>query len=354
MIKVSVIMPVYNGEKYLKPTIEKILSQSLKEFELILIDDGSKDKSGQICDEYLDRDNRIKVIHQENKGICGARNTGLKIAVGEYIAFADQDDDCLAGWLLDNYLLAKEFNADLVKFGRTSETVDESGRVLKRNVRELERKLYDFGDIREHFFELRDKGVFSPVWDGLFRRSIIENEHIQFNEKFRQGEEDTAFCLEFLPHIERLATNTGVYFKHYERYATSTSSGFNVEGLNGHVRCAVIEERIKKELGFNHWTSDAVLSSVHQHLLPILLQLYHRKCDWNFQRKSNYIKELYNYPAFQYNTCSKVRSDMWRKDKKKAIIVRAFEGKHVLTILWGTKLYKHVLNKKYSATVDKD
>ena len=87
MVKISVIMPVYNGEKFLKHTVQTILDQSFQEFELILVDDGSKDRSGDICDELAKSDARIRVIHQENKGICGARNTGLEAAQGEYIAF---------------------------------------------------------------------------------------------------------------------------------------------------------------------------------------------------------------------------------------------------------------------------
>ena len=86
-------MPVYNSKKFLEKAICSVLNQSLKEIELILVDDGSSDGSSEICDEFAQKDNRVIVIHQKNKGICGARNIGLKNAQGDYIMFIDNDDE---------------------------------------------------------------------------------------------------------------------------------------------------------------------------------------------------------------------------------------------------------------------
>ena len=145
--------------------------------------------------------------------------------------FADQDDDCLPGWLEENYRVACQNDADLVKFGRIAETVSDDGKIIKRDVRNLESECYDQDKLRKHFFILRDKEVFSPVWDGLFKKSIIDKWGIRFYGKFKQGEEDTAFCLQFLPYVERFCTNSGVYFKHYERFSVSTSSKFQYRGF---------------------------------------------------------------------------------------------------------------------------
>ena len=92
MQKITVIMPVYNVENYLAEAIESVINQTYKNLEIILIDDGSTDKSGNICDEYEKIDSRIKVIHQENKGLSGARNAGIEVATGNYIMFIDSDD----------------------------------------------------------------------------------------------------------------------------------------------------------------------------------------------------------------------------------------------------------------------
>ena len=96
---ISVIVPVYNVEKYLPRCIESILRQTYPHFELILVDDGSLNKSGAICDRYAKKDARVKVIHKENAGISTARNAGVDMAQGEYISFVDSDD-----WVREDYL----------------------------------------------------------------------------------------------------------------------------------------------------------------------------------------------------------------------------------------------------------
>lgn len=115
-IKVSVIMPVYNSGEYLQTAVDSILSQSLKDIELILVDDGSTDGSSEKCEECAKKDKRVVVIHQRNGGICNARNAALKIARGEYIGFSDHDDEYLPGLLEDNYKLCITQNLDFVKF----------------------------------------------------------------------------------------------------------------------------------------------------------------------------------------------------------------------------------------------
>ena len=92
MPEISVIVPIYNVEKYLGPCIDSILAQTFKDFELILVDDGSPDRCGKICDEYERVDKRIRVIHQENSGLSAARNVGLDVMVGKYVTFIDSDD----------------------------------------------------------------------------------------------------------------------------------------------------------------------------------------------------------------------------------------------------------------------
>ena len=90
--KLSIIVPIYNVAPYLISCIDSILCQTFKDYELILVDDGSTDGSEKICDLYSQKDNRIRVIHQRNKGLSGARNTGIEMAIGKYIAFVDSDD----------------------------------------------------------------------------------------------------------------------------------------------------------------------------------------------------------------------------------------------------------------------
>ena len=111
--KISVIVPVYNTGEILRDTLDSIINQSYKDFELILVDDGSKDESPLICDEYAKQDSRVRVIHKKNGGICDARNTGISVAKGEYITFSDHDDLYMQDKLQVQIDLAEKYNADI-------------------------------------------------------------------------------------------------------------------------------------------------------------------------------------------------------------------------------------------------
>ena len=114
-MKYSIVVPVHNAEPYLRQCVESVLSQDVNDLELVLVDDGSEDLSGEICDEYAIKDRRVAVIHQNCQGVSVARNKGIEIASGEYIVFLDADDY----WISDNVLSCIDIdggNADIVKF----------------------------------------------------------------------------------------------------------------------------------------------------------------------------------------------------------------------------------------------
>ena len=117
MIKVSVIIPIYNVDKYLRRYIESVMAQTLKDIQIICVDDGSKDTSGAICDEYSKRDNRIIVIHKENAGLVTASKAGLNIASGKYIGFVDGDDWIEPELYEHMYNLAEEHQVSFVQTG---------------------------------------------------------------------------------------------------------------------------------------------------------------------------------------------------------------------------------------------
>ena len=118
--KISVIVPVYEVEEYLCECINSILAQTFVDFELILIDDGSLDSSGKICDEFAQKDNRIIVIHQENKGLSCARNTGIKTANGSFITFVDSDDLVANTYLEELYNNIVSYDCDIAICKETS------------------------------------------------------------------------------------------------------------------------------------------------------------------------------------------------------------------------------------------
>ena len=114
MYKVSIIIPIFNTETFLKRCVSSVIDQTLKDIEIILVDDGSTDNSGNICDEFAQKDSRVKVIHKKNEGVGIARNSGINIAKGGYIGFVDSDDWVDADMYETLYNAAKENGADIV------------------------------------------------------------------------------------------------------------------------------------------------------------------------------------------------------------------------------------------------
>ena len=196
MIAVSVIMPVYNTKHdLLCRAIESVLQQSLREIELILVDDGSTNGSERICDEYAMKDSRVHVLHEKNGGLCKARNTALRIVKGEYVTFIDHDDEYGEGQLGENYRLAKEQgNVDVVKFGYRYICLDQRPRFPFRTYNGTVNKALVGRELLEAYPKLKDSGILTFVWDALFRTDFLREHSLLFNEKFKIGQEDIEFC----------------------------------------------------------------------------------------------------------------------------------------------------------------
>lgn len=190
---ISIIVPIYNAEQYLHRCVDSILAQSHTDFELLLIDDGSKDSSGAICDEYAARDCRVRVFHKENGGVSSARNLGLDNAQGEYITFCDADDYVGEDWLAA-YGEAISNNVDLAIQGYYAidgdNTVEKNLSSCQGNTIEAKRQLIT---------SLMSQGMYGYLWVKLFRRAIIDKHAIRFDTQstFREDEQFFSECLEY-------------------------------------------------------------------------------------------------------------------------------------------------------------
>ncbi|MBO5204316.1 MAG: glycosyltransferase family 2 protein [Clostridia bacterium] len=203
---VSIIIPVYNVEKYLPECLESVINQTYKNLEILLIDDGSPDNSGKICDEYAEKDARIKVIHKENGGVSSARNLGLNIATGEYITFIDSDD------FVDEHYVEYLYN-DLTSqssdmsfcgfskhFGQTTEKYEE----CFPNKLNIDFKNMDFERFFHSFFQFNNT-VFGSIWRVLYKKDVIKN--ILFNSNIKISEDlvfvlNCIFKCKSISHIE--------------------------------------------------------------------------------------------------------------------------------------------------------
>ena len=196
---ISIIIPVYNSEKYLNKCIDSVLSQNYNDFELILVNDGSTDRSGEICEEYFRKDKRVTVINQDNRGVSAARNSGLNNARGEWVAFIDSDD-----YIGDDFL--KEFNltsyhADFYLQGYT---------ILDNNNLKSNTFVDDYsGKLNSVFFAYAEQNnIFNSPVCKLFKHELIEKYNIRFDLNTSFGE-DHIFVLDYLRYIEFVFTSNG-------------------------------------------------------------------------------------------------------------------------------------------------
>lgn len=192
---ISVIVPVYKVENVLHYCIDSILNQTYKDFELILVDDGSPDNSGKICDEYAKKDNRIKVIHKENGGVSSARNCGIDAAKGKYICFVDSDDYPCINYLLDMVNMCTKFDGCDLLLGGFYVVSDYKSNIEKKV---LFTEDHNYSCVsRLDFVRMYEKWVIQMPWNKLYKLKIIQTSKIRFDGNFSLGE-DVLFNIDYL------------------------------------------------------------------------------------------------------------------------------------------------------------
>lgn len=197
-VDVSIIVPVYNAQKTLERCIESVLRQTYENYELLLVDDGSTDASGKICDKYAQADSRVRVIHKENTGVSDTRNMAIECAEGEYIQFIDSDD-----WIIPEatallYHAAADNGCELVisDFYRViNERVSQKGNIEEEGILTREAFAAYMMDKPADFY-------YGVLWNKLFRRDIIEKFHLRMDKEISWCE-DFMFNLEYIRHISR-------------------------------------------------------------------------------------------------------------------------------------------------------
>lgn len=263
---VSVIVPVYNAEKFLKRSIESVINQSYKNFELILVNDGSVDRSEAICRQYALTDRRIRVVSQKNKGPAAARNAGIRNAVGDFVFFLDADD------FIENktleVLIAKynEYQPDLVMSNFCK--LESSGKIVNQNVTFApdgepftdKIKILSKTDIVEyvrHSLKHPSNHLISYCWARLYKLSVIKNNNIVAKEDMRLFE-DFVFNLEYLKHCDKIVfVNEPLYaYTRPNNHVTASMAILNGNSLSHDMNIFKIKmveflksENAEKEIG---------------------------------------------------------------------------------------------------------
>lgn len=201
MKKISVIVPVYNAEKYLEKCLDSLVNQTLKDIEIIVVNDGSTDGSEKILSKYK---NKIKIIHQKNSGVASARNNGMSVARGEYIAFVDSDDWVDKDMFLKLYQKAKANDMDVVEcnFKYVFNNYEKNG------VIDLKNDINNYDNIKKYFVNM-----FPVIWNKIYKKDILKN------ITFKDGvwAEDVEFLYRILPNIKTIGIISDKLYYYYQR-----------------------------------------------------------------------------------------------------------------------------------------
>lgn len=314
--KISIIIPVYNVKEYLAQCIDSVLNQSYENIEVLIVDDGSTDGSSQLCDMYGERDSRVKVLRQENKGVVAARNLGIENASGKYIGFIDADD-----WI------DKEMYAVLISEIGECDVVSTG---YKKYYFENENEVQYFDAIPEGRYEGRDKmefiwsnmicymgterkGVYSYLWNKLFRRDIILRFYKNLNTKIRYSE-DAAFLYNFLLNANSVAVVHKAFYHHRIRHGSAVYSYDKYFLSNVNEFYVSVEELFSK-----HYLKENLISQLEKKTIQLLNEGIQYKMGFseglNFKYVLPFQEELVNKTVILYGA-GRVGVEYYKQLKK--------------------------------------
>lgn len=272
--KVSIIMPVYGVEDYVGKTIKSVLSQTLTDFEFFAIDDGSKDNSGKICDEYAAKDSRLKVIHKENGGAPEARNVAIKQAKGEYLYFIDSDDWIENDYLEKMYNLAKNNNADVVITGFFMEYYQNGKDVTYET--NCDDTIYTSEDFKQNAHKYLNNSLLSLPWNKLYRAKRIHEEELLFpNTKW----DDHHFNMDFLMNVDKNVVLSSMKKYHWYRSRKGSETMINYSDPNLFNKRKEHFEHVQQL--YKHWgvNNEEAEDSINSYYMGRVIQCIQEACD---------------------------------------------------------------------------
>lgn len=285
---ISIIIPVFKAEKYLPKCIESIINQTYQNWEIILVNDGSPDNSGEVCNKYAQNDSRIKVIHKENKGVSSARNVGLNIASGDYICFLDSDDWVEIDWC--EVLYSKIKSNRLVVTGYL---IEEKKRSIVTQYNDSDEMIIP----KDCFYSLSSKKMLANLWNKIYIAEIIKRNKLSFNTDACLGE-DLLFNLSYLHFIDDIyVVNKPLY--HYRRYGEESLDNKYHENLFQNYK--TLYKEILNTIEIYQKNNEQVVCNYYTSYLNALLRAMANTCHSN---KSFCEKISSNYKIIRSNEFS--------------------------------------------------
>lgn len=333
MPKISLVMPIYNGEKTLNRSIDAILNQTFENFELILVNDGSKDKTKTICEKYTQIDNRIKLINKKNEGAGPARNKGIEIAQGEYIMFPDCDDWMECTMVEKLYQSILDNNSDLAIC--LSKNYNKKEKVITNNKNCIISKVYkNREELRVGYIELLENNLILGPSDKLYNLNIIKSKSIKFPNLRRS--QDIVFNMDYIKNINRANVLNEELYNYVvpdkkDMLNKIPENYFDI--VNTLVDKWLI---IKNKWGgdkkaWNQYLGDYILSGVHACIYMIL-----NNKNFTYKEKNKYVKKI-----ITSNIVKEILDNYESNDKKRKIfayLLRKEKEKATITLVQFNRL----------------
>lgn len=305
--KVSIIVPVYNVEKYIEKCLSSLISQSYKNIEIILINDGSKDNSGKICDKYKRKDPRIKVIHKENAGVSEARNSGIQKATGEYLCFVDADD-----FVMNDYI---EYLHQLIVKG-SSDIAICTKMFSNFNEKQTSNEVIESLDGENSIIRILNYRMPIGVYSRIFKKDLIDDNRIRFLKDVYMGEGFNFNVACFQKAKKVIISNYKVYYYRRDN-ATSATSHFSIKKCENSIYAMKI---MNENLLIR---TDHVINSWKYAIWRTYSDAFDYMCLGNGKKENlEKFKEYKYYIKNNYKTYKKV--DISKKDKYRAILMGIF------------------------------
>lgn len=322
--KISIIIPVYNVEEYLPRCIDSLRNQSFQNLEIILVDDGSPDNSGKICDEYALKDDRIKVIHKENGRAYDARNKGLDIATGDFIGFMDSDDFIHPEMYQSLYNLLTDYNTDIAQ---CSFTKVQSGEIIPPVPDNSPRVFSNEGALAQLYSDVSIE--FAVIWNKIYKKELVQN--VRFKKAFIHDDEFFTYKL-FYAATKVVAIDSEFYY-YYQSPNSMIRSPFSARKME---YAEAMEER---------------LTFFREKRLTDLYTLAQKKyCLWILYFYYMYSNELQNFPELKKNLLQRFKansSEVRKLEKHPWLLKQSLKMADSFPTFFGFIIYHRMFRNSY-------
>lgn len=335
-VAVSVIVPAYNAEKTVEKALRSLIDQTFKDIEIIIIDDGSKDKTREIISSFAAKDNRIKLILKDvNEGLSAARNSGIKIANGDYIGYLDSDDWCEKDMFEKLYNGAND--ADVVVSGFYHDSLADDGSLVVQTEDRMTESAstFDKKEIVKWAAKLDSMRIFAFTWNKLYKREFLEKTGIIFEQQTLI--EDYMYNCKIWESVGKLSVVEGAYYHYIKFSKEALTQKFLPDYFDIIDKRYVLMRAIFEKENLFEGEMREILCNMHiKHVLAGMVRNFNKQSNYSAKQQKEKIKEMLNHP-----NCIQAMSYAVGKRKQEKICNFIFRTKSVfLNYLFSKAIYK--------------